>query len=70
MVWFFDRNDETLSCETRRVAAGYELVINRPDGSSDVRTFDRARGLIDGLIIVPNELMQQEWRPRLMRVFP
>lgn len=65
MVWVFERQEETLSCETRRTAAGYELVINFPDGSSDVRVLESPTAFLEGLAVVPQELMQQNWRPRV-----
>ena len=68
MIWFFERNDETLSCETRRTAQGYEIVISRPDGSSDVRTMPTAHAFIEGLLDISGELIPQQWSPRLVRV--
>ena len=63
MIWFFDRDGETLRYEiTRDRAAGrYRLVITRPDGSESVEEVDQPTELIERSVQLMNSLRGDGW---------
>jgi hypothetical protein len=64
VIWFFDRDGETLRYEiTRDRAAGrYRLVITRPDGSESVEEVDQPTELIERSVQLMNSLRGDGWR--------
>ena len=63
MIWFFDRDGETLRYEiTRdRTAGRYRLVITRPDGSESVEEVDQPTELIERSVQLMNSLRGDGW---------
>jgi hypothetical protein len=63
VIWFFDRNGETLRYEiTRDRSAGhYRLVITRPDGSESVEEVDQPTELIERSVQLMNSLRGDGW---------
>ena len=63
MIWFFDRDGETLRYEiTRDRSAGrYRLVITRPDGSESVEEVDQPTELIERSVQLMNSLRGDGW---------
>jgi hypothetical protein len=63
VIWFFDRDGETLRYEvTRDRAAGrYRLVITRPDGSESVEEVDQPTELIERSVQLMNSLRGDGW---------
>ena len=63
MIWFFDRDGETLRYEiTRdRIAGRYRLVITRPDGSESVEEVDQPTELIERSVQLMNSLRGDGW---------
>jgi hypothetical protein len=63
VIWFFDRDGETLRYEiTRdRTAGRYRLVITRPDGSESVEEVDQPTELIERSVQLMNSLRGDGW---------
>jgi hypothetical protein len=63
VIWFFDRDGETLRYEiTRDRAAGrYRLVITRPDGSESVEEVEQPTELIERSVELMNSLRGDGW---------
>ena len=63
MIWFFDRDGETLRYEiTRdRTAGRYRLVITRPDGTESVEEVDQPTELIERSVQLMNSLRGDGW---------
>ena len=64
MIWFFDRNGETLRYEiTRdRKDGRYRVVITRPDGTESVEEVDEPTELIERSVRFMNTLRGEGWR--------
>jgi hypothetical protein len=63
VIWFFDRDGETLRYEiTRdRTAGRYRLVITRPDGTESVEEVDQPTELIERSVQLMNSLRGDGW---------
>jgi hypothetical protein len=63
VIWFFDRDGETLRYEiTRdRTAGRYRLVITRPDGSESIEEVDQPTDLIERSVQLMNSLRGDGW---------
>ena len=63
MIWFFDRDGETLRYEISRdrTAGRYRLVITRPDGSESVEEVDEPIQLIERSVELMNSLRGDGW---------
>src|SRR3954462_7101902 len=64
MIWFFDRDGETLRYEISRdkVDGRYRVVITRPDGSESVEEVDEPTELIERSVELMNSLRGDGWR--------
>ena len=64
MIWFFDKDGETLRYEIRRDRADgkYRVVITRPDGTESVEEVDEPSALIERSVQLMNSLRSDGWR--------
>ena len=65
MIWFFTRGSEQVDIEVRRVGdpAVFELVVDYPDGSEDVKRFTEPRKLVRRTLDTQQRLIRQGWVP-------
>ena len=65
MIWSFTRGSAQVDIEVRRAGepAVFELVIDYPDGSEDVRRFTQPRKLVRRTLNVQRRLIRQGWVP-------
>jgi hypothetical protein len=65
MIWSFTRGSAQVDIEVRRVGepAVFELVIDYPDGSEEVRRFTQPRKLVRRTLNVQRRLIRQGWVP-------
>lgn len=64
MVWWFERGTEQLSCEVRRNAATYDIVVRRSDGTRVVTPVATPQELLHRMETIPRSLLYGGWRPR------
>lgn len=66
MVWFFERNDESLRLETSydKATQEYLLVVVQPDGSPQIERFSDAISFRTRLEALEKQLATDRWRPR------
>jgi hypothetical protein len=66
MIWFYVRDDDTLSYEIRqeRTDAPFEIVATLPDGRQHLERFVDARELLDESLRWQDELRRDGWKPR------
>jgi hypothetical protein len=64
VIWFFDRNGETLRYEINRDRATgrYRVVITAPDGTESVEEVDEPGTLIERSVELMNSLRGDGWR--------
>jgi hypothetical protein len=64
MIWFFDKDGETLRYEiTRDRADGkYRVVITHPDGTESIEEVDEPTELIERSVQLMNSLRGDGWR--------
>lgn len=65
MIWSFTRGSAQVDIEVRRVGepAVFELVVDYPDGSEEVRRFTQPRKLVRRTLNVQRRLIRQGWVP-------
>ena len=66
MVWFLERDDESIVCEIRRAADDerkFEFEMAGPGGPTTLR-FDSPTDLIRKYLYEQSKLMARGWRPR------
>jgi hypothetical protein len=65
MIWSFTRGSAQVDIEVRRVGepAVFELVVDYPDGSEDVRRFTQPRKLVRHTLNLQRRLIRQGWIP-------
>lgn len=63
MVWFFHRNRQYLRCEvrTKRESPRYEILLEYPDGTVSVETFEDERSLTARWNALQDHLLQEGW---------
>jgi hypothetical protein len=63
MIWFFDRDGETLRYEISRDAkrGRYRVVITGPDGSESVEELEEPTTLIERSVQLMNALRSAGW---------
>jgi hypothetical protein len=66
MVWFFERETETLICEIRKDAANteYEFEIAGSNNPSSTRRFTSPTELINAYLQDQARLRAEGWKPR------
>jgi len=64
VIWFFDRNGETLRYEISRdrVDGRYRVIITHPDGTETVEEVDQPTDLIERSVQLMNSLRGDGWR--------
>ncbi len=64
MIWFFDRNGETVRYEIShdRSNGRYRVVITHPDGSESVEEVDEPTTLIERSVELMNSLRGDGWK--------
>jgi hypothetical protein len=72
MLWFYDRDQRSLTIETRYEVQTAEFVacIRWPDGREQVERFTDLTAFRDWLAILDRTLEAQRWRPRTAVVLP
>lgn len=65
MIWSFTRGSAQVDIEVRRAGepAVFELVVDYPDGSEEVRRFTQPRKLVRRTLNVQRRLIRQGWIP-------
>jgi hypothetical protein len=65
MIWSFTRGSAQVDIEVRRVGdpAVFELVVDYPDGSEEVRRFTEPRKLVRRTLNLQRRLIRQGWIP-------
>jgi hypothetical protein len=65
MIWSFTRGSAQVDIEVRRVGepAVFELVVDYPDGSEEVRRFTQPRKLVRRTLNLQRRLIRQGWVP-------
>src|SRR5947207_10425108 len=65
MIWSFSRGSAQVDIEVRRVGepAVFELVVDYPDGSEEVRRFTEPRKLVRQTLSLQRRLIRQGWVP-------
>jgi hypothetical protein len=65
MIWFFTRGSEQVDIEVRRRGdpAVFELVVDYPDGSEELRRFTDSRKLVRRTLNLQQRLIRQGWVP-------
>ena len=65
MIWSFTRGSAQVDIEVRRVGepAIFELVVDYPDGSEEVRRFTQPRKLVRRTLNLQRRLIRQGWVP-------
>jgi hypothetical protein len=64
MIWFFDRDGDTLRYEiTRdRTTGRYRVIVTNPDGSESVKEVGEPTELIEKTVQMMNALRDDGWR--------
>ena len=63
MLWFFERDVESLTYEVRRSGPEFELVVHHPDSTCTVQTVPSASELLREIGVTPRALLADGWRP-------
>ena len=65
MIWSFTRGSAQVDIEVRRVGEPtiFELVVDYPDGSEEVRRFTQPRKLVRRTLNLQRRLIRQGWVP-------
>jgi hypothetical protein len=66
MLWFLERESETLICEVRQAGDGddFELAVRTPGQPEHVERFAEPTVLIETLVLRQQQLHKDGWRPR------
>lgn len=65
MIWLFTRGSAQVDIEVRRVGEPpiFELVVDYPDGSEEVRRFTEGRKLVRRTLRLQRQLIRDGWAP-------
>ena len=71
MLWFFERDDETIEVETRfdNGTGEYVIIVRRPDGRSDSHRCPDAVSFRTQLRALDQELQADKWHNNGLPVF-
>jgi hypothetical protein len=71
MLWFFERDDQTIEVETRfdNGAGDYVVIVRRPDGRSDTHRCPDAASFQTWLRALDQELQADHWHNNGLPVF-
>ncbi len=66
MLWFLERESETLICEVRQVDDGdeFELALRAPGQREQVERIAEPTALIETLVLRQQQLHRDGWRPK------
>jgi hypothetical protein len=63
MLWFYERNDESLRLETRfdNDSREFVVIVRYPDGRKQTERFSEADACRAWLVVFERNLEQQQW---------
>lgn len=68
MIWFFERDTETATCEVSRRSTHFEIAVRRDDGTESIDIAHDPRDLLMRIEDLPEQLAREGWRPKLRDV--
>jgi hypothetical protein len=72
MLWFFERDDQSLRLETRydNNTAEFVAIVLWPDGREQVERFNNLEAFRDWLVALDHALEAERWKPDSPIVLP
>jgi hypothetical protein len=72
MLWFFERDDESLRLETRydNDSAEFLAIVRWPDGREKIERFTDLEGFRKWLVAFDNRVAAERWTPNAPVILP